>query len=175
MNPQEGTYIIRCFLNDLSRLCYISGPTNVNLSPQPSMHAIAKNIDRTMRTERVRERDLPQECFVEVIHRKNGIILLRQYGTNRYATFNEGKRKEDDPKISFFAFINIDAPGKVAEFKLIAPTGNEADGVAILSMNNECYVEIRESSEINYLYPICKFEKISANGLFKFEQRFGHF
>ena len=186
MNIAEGTYIIRCFLDDKSKLCYISGPPNVDLrrvDPQPSMHAIVESINRYTRTKKIWEEDLPPECFVELIHRDNETISLRQSATKLYATFNkesellsEALRREDDPKISFIAFSNISAIGKASEFKLVAPTGNEADGVAILSMKNGCYVEIRESNEIYYLYPVCNdISQLSLQNLVKFELRFGHF
>ena len=191
MNLQNGEYIIRCFLDDLSNLCYISGPPNVDpRREQPSPHAIVKHINRDMRIKKIREEDFSPECFVEVIHhdnvsgtinRKYGTILLRQSGTTRYAAVYQksallSKAKREAPKISFINMPDPDAIRKAAEFQLVAPTGNEADGVAILSMNNDCYVEIRESSEINYLYPVCDdISQLPLQDRFAFEKRFGYF
>ena len=186
MNLPEGEYIIRCFLDDLSNLCYISGPPNVNkyVHPQPSPHAIVKSINRDMRIKKIREEDLPPECFVEVIHRDNvnGTILLRQSATTRYATVYQepallSNAKREAPKISFIKFPDLTrGPVVASEFKLVAPTGDEADGVAILSMKNGCYVEIRESSEINYLYPVCDdISQLPLQDRFAFEKRFGSF
>ena len=179
---QEGEYFIRCLLDSFSTLYYISGPPNVNLqivSPQPSIHAKVRSINRDTRTQRIRERDLLPECFVEVIHRKNGTILLRQIATKRYATVYQNQTSSsidgNAPMISFIKFSDDPTRGPVdaSEFKLVAPTGNEADGVAILSMSTECYVEIGDV--IYFLHPVCKFENISDNGLFRFELRFGCF
>ena len=116
---------------------------------------------------------MPPECFVRVINLNdgNGTILLRQSATDRYATVSQEPTFLDFPKISFL-FGTI---GKDAEFRLIAPNGNEADGVAIRSVDTNRYVVVDLLAGSNYLYPICEFEDISANGLFRFERRFGYF
>ena len=163
MNLPEGEYIIRCFLDDLFNLCYISGPPNVNkyVHPQPSPHAIVKSINRDMRIKKIREEDFSPECFVEVIHRDNvnGTILLRQSATIRYATVYQESAllstKREAPKISFIKFPDDPTRGPIvaSEFKLVAPTGDEADGVAILSMSTECYVKINTTTD--FLHPVC--------------------
>ena len=183
MNLENGEYIIRCFLDDLSNFCYISGPPNVNkyVHPQPSPHALVKRINRDTRTKKIRERDLPPECFVEVIHRDNyGTILLRQSATTRYATvYQEQTSSSIDgnaPKISFIKFPDDPTRGPIvaSEFKLVAPTGNEADGVAILSMSTECYVKINATTD--FLYPVCDdISQLPLQDRFVFEKRFGSF
>ena len=176
MNLSDGEYFIRCNVAnpDQSFLWLISGPTATQTGDD--IHARGRSICRDTRTKKIRERDLAPECFVRVINLKdgNGTILLRQSGTDRYATvFRE--QDEDPPKIVFRS-LSPDNIGEDPKFQLIAPNGNEADGVAIRAVANNCYVGVdMEISGSNYLYPICKFGKISANGLFKFELRFGYF
>ena len=189
MNIEEGKYIIRCFcfLNDDSTFSYLSGPPvaprdqTVEESMTTCIYATVKNIVRADMREKIKERHLEPECFVQVIRRDNGTILLRQTATGRYATVNTqqtysfmaGQEGDDPaPKISFFRYSRR-PPAEAAEFKLIAPTGDEADGVALLSMKNGCYVEI---SAINYLHPVCeRISQLPDDSLFVFERRFGYF
>ena len=186
MNLSDGEYFIRCNVGspDQSFLWFISGPTATQTEQE--IHAFARSICRDTRTKKIRERDLPPECFVQVINRDNGTILLRQTATGRYATVNTqqtysfmaGQEGDDPaPKISFMFFSDSTRPPKDnAEFQLIAPTGKVSNGVAIRSMRNNRYVEVDlDLCGPNYLYPICDFEHISANGLFRFERRFGYF
>ena len=175
MNITNGEYFIRCNVGDLSSLWFISGPTATQTGDD--IHARGKSICRGTRTKKIRERDLAPECFVRVINLNdgNGTILLRQSATDRYAAVSREQTSLflTFPKISFI-FGTI---GKDAEFRLIAPNGNEADGVAILSAGTipNRYVVVDMLAGSNYLYPICEFEDISANGLFRFELRFGYF
>ena len=171
MNLSDGEYFIRCNVAnpDQSSLWFISGPTATQTGDD--IHARGRSICRDTRTKKIRERDLPPECFVRVINLNNGTILLCQTATGHYATVQD----EDPPKIAFLG-LSPDNIGEDPKFQLIAPNGNEADGVAILAVANNRYVGVdMEISGSNYLYPICMFGKISANGLFKFELRFGYF
>ena len=140
---------------------------------------IASRIRReAMGKEKIRERHLPDECFVEVINRGgDGIVLLRQVETGRYAavdrelTFIRRAREvsEQDQMLSFYVTLNqIGLVGRDAEFELFAPTGNKADGLAIRSVGKERFVAV---SGLNFLHPIVK--DISQATLFKFELRFG--
>ena len=173
MNLQNGEYIIRCNLADLSSLWFISGPTPNDQTGQS--HAIAMSIIRVGGGERIKERDLPEECFVRLINNNNGTISLRQSATNRYAAFDYcqtwGIENLHEAKISFV----FGSTGNGREFQLIAPSG-VANGVAIRSMHNNHYVTVDMGlGRPHYLYPNCEFQNISANGLFRFELRFGYF
>ena len=144
--------------------------------------AVALRIRReTMGKKKIKERDLPEECFIELINRPaDETTLLRQVATGLYAavdrelTFLRRTREvsEQDEVISFFVRPNqIGRIGKDAEFELFARTGNKADGgLAIRSVGKERFVGI---SGINFLHPIV--EDISRASLFKFESRFGSF
>lgn len=122
MNIEEGKYIIRCFcfLNDDSTFSYLSGPPvaprdqTVEESMTTCIYATVKNIVRADMREKIKERHLEPECFVQVIRRDNGTILLRQTATTRYAsidhhdptwpTYGPEKRwySADESIISFF-------------------------------------------------------------------------
>ena len=172
VNIRNGKYFIRHNI-DAGIFWYISGPPH-DVEPGQDMHAITKNIDRDTRNTKIRERDLAPECFVDVINRKNGNILLRQSGTDRYATVLD----EDIPKIAFLS-SSPDTIGKDGEFQLIGPTGKDSVGVAIFSVATNCFVEIELETRRNinasngYLYPVLW--KLSLMDLVRFERRFGYF
>ena len=168
----NGKYFIRRYI-DAGTFWYISGPPK-NWKPGEDMHAIAKNINRATRTEEIREGDLAPECFVNVINSLdgNGIIYLRQSGTDRYAVVYP-EQDEHDPKIAFLS-SPLDTFRKDAEFQLIGPTGKDSVCVAIRSMSNDRYVAADlDSDGSNYLYPVL--DELSHENLFVFEQRFGFF
>lgn len=173
----NGRYIIRPVIgNNRSILWLISSESKLLQTDCPP--AIATRILRKMNNG-IRERDLPAECFVEVINRHfppNGTILLRQNVTGRYAVVDRelkwrgGQQKvlEEDQMISF---VSLDQIEKDAEFKLIAPNGNKADGVAIRSKGKNRYLSVSDmNDEDRYLRPNCD---ISRAHRFVFESRYG--
>ena len=174
MDLANGKYFIRRYI-DAGTFWYISGPPK-NWKPGEDMHAIAKNINRATRTEEIREGDLAPECFVNVINSLdgNGIIYLRQSGTDRYAVVYP-EQDEDDPKIAFLSLsLYPHCIGKNAEFQLIGPTGKDSVCVAIRSVSNDRYVAADfDSDGSNYLYLYPVLDELSH--LFIFEQRFGYF
>ena len=83
----NGKYIIRCFVGDTDKLWFISGQPKEMMEMGLPPFAIASRIRReAMGKKKIKERDLPDECFIELINRPaDGTTLLRQVATGLYA------------------------------------------------------------------------------------------
>ena len=170
----NGKYIIRFCVRDPDKLWFIWVATQqTGLPPDAKATRIRRE---SVENEKIKEHHLPAEAFFELINSSaDGTILLLE--TGRYAAVdreltwlrNAREVSEEDEVISFFVRSNqFGRIGKDAEFELIAPTGNKADGVAIRSVGKDRYVVV---SGVNFLHPFCK--RISCAERFFFEPRYG--